>query len=540
MEFRRDNACMASEELKGSDLLTFGEAAEYAGVSLLDLRERLREAGVSAVWGWRAGSAIHLVTLESLQSTFPGLGDRRRLPNRSLKERGIEILPESPRAAAPNEPSKVKSEGGAAERQLIELHGEIEAAVNQNAKLIAELSDAGSGIDKVLGDAKGKSLQSPHASWVDSLRPSKPSSRDRVQQWNELEAQQRELDEERKRKQLRSWLITTLAAVCFIAVVSIKSKQLLLASSGPDAAPSMAGVDSERRPENINGQPSTELASPTTSSPMGLTPPGHESELLSSASNLVSFETASGTAPPTASEGEFAELSNSQPAPTEADAPVQLVPLAGEEVQDDSEEVQVDGEETVTTQPAVEVSPGASLAPLVLSKGPACLYAKLTAPGQELRAVLGPCIGPWNEKTHTVTGGFRHSGERYCRHHLIVAKDLGGSVDRARNVASYARKEGLLPPLVRLRVEHGAADLLQMRVGKWVESGFEAGLSGQHEVRQGDTEDHWSVRSWVRLQAKPGGKAELKRFQMELELGADKGRDRWVSFDWLPEEPSSK
>ncbi len=529
MGFRRDNACMASEELKGSDLLTFGEAAEYAGVSLLDLRERLRGAGVSAVWGWRAGSAIHLVTLESLQSTFPGLGDRRRLPNRSLRERGIEILPESPPVAAPSEPCETKSEGDAAERQLIELHGGIEEAVAQNAKLMAELSDAGSGIDKLLGDAQNKSPQSPHASWVDSLRRSKPSPKDRVRQWNELEAQQRELDEERKRKQLRSWLITTLAAVCFVAVVSIKSKDILMAGSGPDPAPNMAGVDSERRSEKIAGQLSTELAS----GPMGQMPPEHESELLSGVSNLVSFETASGTARPAASEGEFPELSNSQSVPAHANAPVQLVPLTGEQVQ-------VDGEEEVTTQPPADVSQGAPLAPLVLSKGPPCLYAKLTAPGQELRAVLGPCIGPWNEKSNTVTGGFRHSGERYCRHHLIVAKDLGGSVDRARNVASYARKEGLLPPLVRLRVEHGAADLLQTRVGKWVESGFEAGLSGQHEVRQGDTEDHWSIRSWVRLQAKPGGKAELKRFKMELELGADKGRDRWVSFDWLPEESSSK
>ncbi len=409
MGFRRDNACMASEELKGSDLLTFGEAAEYAGVSLLDLRERLRGAGVSAVWGWRAGSAIHLITLESLQSTFPGLGDRRRLPNRSLKERGIEILPESQPVAAPSEPCETKSEGDAGERHLIELHGDIEEAVAQNAKLMAELSDAGSGIDKVLGDAQGKVPQSPHASWVDSLRPSKPSSRDRVQQWHELEAQQRELDEERKRKQLRSWLITTLAAVCFVAVVSIKSKDLLLAGSGPDPAPSMAATDLERPPEKAAGQPSTELDS-LASGRLEQTPPGQESALLSSASDLVSFETASGTAHPAASEGEFPELPSSQSASTQADTPVQLVPLTGEELQIEEEEEE---EEEATTPPAAEASQDASLAPLVLSKGPACLYAKLTAPGQELRTVLGPCIGPWNEKTNTITGGFRHSGERY-------------------------------------------------------------------------------------------------------------------------------
>ncbi|MCA9002893.1 MAG: hypothetical protein KDB61_13295, partial [Planctomycetes bacterium] len=171
-----------------------------------------------------------------------------------------------------------------------------------------------------------------------------------------------------------------------------------------------------------------------------------------------------------------------------------------------------------------------------LSDEAPCRYGNLTGPGKELRGVLGPCMGPWNESTGMVAGGFRHGGERYCRHHLIVAKDLGGSVERARNVAQYAEKEGLLPPLVRLRVEHGAADLLQDRVGKWVESGFEAGLSGDHSVTRGAEADEWIIESWVRLQPEPGSQAHLRNFHMRVQLAALRGQDQVLEFRWIEGE----
>ncbi len=52
-------------------------------------------------------------------------------------------------------------------------------------------------------------------------------------------------------------------------------------------------------------------------------------------------------------------------------------------------------------------------------------------------------------------------------------------------------------------------------------------------MTQGSSEDRWKIESWVRLQAKPGDQAMLRHFAMEMDLAADKGRDRWASFTWI-------
>ncbi len=532
---------MASDELHGDDLLTFGEAAEYAGISLLDLRERLRGASVPAVWGWRAGSAVHLVTLESLQTLFPGLCDRRRLPNLSLSERGIEILPETPPSPEPDLPGRRNNplaRDSAPAAHLDDLHGEIREAAAQNAKLIAELSEVESGLGRILGGPQAPEPIAPLGGRLDPARTDKPRAIDKIQQWRDLETQRLESDVERRKKTLATWSKISILAVVFIAVVSLKSKDYLLASSGPHDDVEMPAID----PERVAHSPAID---DRDMDPLAVSSPlwgDEESEpLLSAGSGLVSFEMATGSAPSesaevSAEESSFEVQGLTPPAVASpaSESVATLVSPVGPRVPA-SELVQ-----EPTSEARSPVGPSYEFAALVTSQDAPCLFSKLTAPGNELRGVLGPCIGPWNEKAQAVSGGFRHSGERYCRHHLIVAKDLGGSVDRARNVARIARKEGLLPPLVRLRVEHGAADLLQTRVGKWVESGFEAGLSGQHLVTAQEGDDRWSIQSWVRLQAMPGGKAELKHFTMELQLAAKKGQDRWISFEWVQGDGSGE
>ena len=72
-------------------------------------------------------------------------------------------------------------------------------------------------------------------------------------------------------------------------------------------------------------------------------------------------------------------------------------------------------------------------------------------------------------------------------------------------------------------------------MGKWLESGFEAVVSGSHSLKQVKGTDRWKVRSWVRLRKGPET-TELRHFTMEFDLAADKGRDRLVSFEWQSPE----
>ncbi|MDF1838208.1 MAG: hypothetical protein P1V35_10090 [Planctomycetota bacterium] len=518
-------------------MLTFGEAAEYAGVSLLDLRERLRAASVPAVWGWRAGAAVHLIPLEGLQRTFPELASRTRVAGPSLAERGIELLPADkgadpgilPAGASqprPNPSSTPSPEGmgpapvqdHATGPELDRLYGEIEQAAAHNAKLMAELNDAGTGLNKLLEEIHVREQSAQRSTSIELPESDDSSATDKIQQWNQLEAEQRALEKSRRRSQHTSWGLTATFAALLVLVISLKSKWTLMAGQGPDPAPGMPQVDDQRM------LPLNELASADASNPV----------LVEEAAPLTMWDADEQAARMGANEG-LTSFEVATGGSTLVDPAEELIPPVSQARLEPSEELVPLQPEAAPEQQESTPDPRSHhpVQPLVLSQEPACLYGKLTAPGQDLRQVLGPCIGPWNEELQSVAGGFRHSGDRFCRHHLIVAKDLGGSVDRARNVATYAREEGLLPPLLRLRVEHGATDLLQKRVGKWVESGFEAGLSGQHTVSAGSQEGRWKIESWVRLQAEPGAQAKLRRFQMELDLALDKGRDAWVSFSWV-------
>ncbi|MFT4649193.1 MAG: hypothetical protein ACI9X4_002431 [Glaciecola sp.] len=540
---------MASGDLQGSDLLTFGEAAEYAGVSLLDLRERLRLAQVPAVWGWRAGAAVHLVPLKSLHATFPGLIGKARTRGPSLAERGIEVLPESkPQAAAESvqvheplveKPTLVDPRAPDAPAEnptsplLEKLYEEIEEAAAHNAKLMDELTEAGTGLNKLLGEIQLREQSASKPTPIILPDESKSVGQDKIEQWKQLEAEQQELENARRRGQHTSWGVTAILAAILVVGFSLKSKDILLASTDPDPASDLPGLDPERNHPADGLFPSDEnlAGNAAAQDPMTVWEADERESRMSSGTGLLSFAEALGV-----------HTVEVEPAViTLKDIPAPASPAEEPAVMQAESQVLRNPVPSITATPIAPETNRATvieqdLAPLVLSHEPACLYSKLTAPGQELRGVLGPCIGPWNPEIHSVAGGFRHLGERYCRHHLIVAKDLGGSVDRARNVATYAKAEGLLPPLVRLRVEHGASDLLQKRIGKWVESGFEAGLSGQHEVTAGPGQDLWVIKSWVRLQSEPGAQAKLQHFTMELQLAADKARDRWISFAWASEE----
>jgi hypothetical protein len=173
--------------------------------------------------------------------------------------------------------------------------------------------------------------------------------------------------------------------------------------------------------------------------------------------------------------------------------------------------------------------------PLAEGAEPACLYYAATRPGSELRSLLGPCSGRWNPSRQAIAATVHRGQAAYCRHHHFFATTLGGSVERARQVARFAEQEGLLAPLVKLRVDRAGSAFLRRRVEDWIESGFEAGLAGagaQHELERGEGEDAWSLRSWVRY-FDVGGLEHRRAFRMDLVLGDGARGDRLVDFAWL-------
>jgi hypothetical protein len=103
---------------------------------------------------------------------------------------------------------------------------------------------------------------------------------------------------------------------------------------------------------------------------------------------------------------------------------------------------------------------------------------------------------------------------------------------RASEMAMVAKAEGLLSPLLGLRVERSAASMIREEVPVWIQSGFESGLLGvEHLVEPMDTADHWRVRSWVRYLDFAG--VEMKRrFELRLALGDGPRGDVVLSLEW--------
>jgi hypothetical protein len=106
---------------------------------------------------------------------------------------------------------------------------------------------------------------------------------------------------------------------------------------------------------------------------------------------------------------------------------------------------------------------------------------------------------------------------------------------RARELAVVAKIEGLLSPLLSLRVERSAASMLREEVPVWIQSGFESGLLGVgHIVEPMAAADHWRVNSWVRYVDFAGVEIQ-KRFRLSLALGDGPRGDVLLSLRWAEE-----
>jgi hypothetical protein len=186
--------------------------------------------------------------------------------------------------------------------------------------------------------------------------------------------------------------------------------------------------------------------------------------------------------------------------------------------------------------PPMVVAPGSAILGTSLGEseevGVSCLYFAVTRPGMESRELIGPCHGAWSPRLGAVTASHHRGEHSVCRGHDHFDRTMGGSIVRAREMAMVAKSEGLLSPLLSLRVERSAASMLREEVPVWIQSGFEAGLLGVgHIVEPMETTDHWRVRSWVRYMDFAG--VEMRRnFELLLALGDGPRGDVVLSLEW--------
>lgn len=173
--------------------------------------------------------------------------------------------------------------------------------------------------------------------------------------------------------------------------------------------------------------------------------------------------------------------------------------------------------------------PGRSMASASLAPrfaGTACTWWAMTQPGADLRPVLGPCKGPWDDSQEAVVGLHRDGSQALCSHHLRFVRELGGDLEAELASALAAREGGLPPPLLAMRIDGAARALIRERVGRWLESGFETGRDHQLTSLGGD---RWGLRTWVVAAQEDGDLARL-RVELELSLADGPHQDTLESF----------
>lgn len=160
-----------------------------------------------------------------------------------------------------------------------------------------------------------------------------------------------------------------------------------------------------------------------------------------------------------------------------------------------------------------------------------CFFYAETARGGELRSVLGPCFGEWNDEAAAAPGNHRHAGRSYCRHHHYFGRAYDGSLTTASRDAAFAVSEGMLPPFVRQRVGYGALVLLSQAVPDQLACGLENRFGGDLAITRLSEPDTYAVESW----SITGSAEDHRRGEFRMELSVDGGAvgDVLLGFEWL-------
>lgn len=512
------NGCVTGTSQSDS-LLTIGEAAEQAGIALLELREHIRSGRLATVRGQRLGDELPLISLHALVYLYPSAARRRRRPLGTLAERGIAVLgqksglepklgtglppgaerrrpqaaPEAPQATPglDAKPGKQAGLGQAGpddspapdldlgveklEQEIARLREEVSAARDQNQSLLIDIDSASEEAQRVLDGAKGPALH-------------RRKNRDRSRREQaELDSA---LDGVGAGRSNMGWFVALAGLVVAAMLIGWLRNPVHAASIAPEPP----ALDPDHQRESIvvrtlrdGAALERNLAAQRRARARKI-----NQELVDPAAAKVAAAGA-----PSLGDGQ-----GEVPAGAEPEAPA------------------TDGPQ----------GPADALLPALVSTGEACEMYPLAGVGQPLRDVLGPCLGAWNPAEKGVVGVHRQDGKHWCLHHTVMARDLGGSIVRAKEIAEFAIKDGLVPPLLQLRVDRAAAGFLEARTGTWIESGFESGSGSDHRVSRLASRDRWKVESWVRVPAEGG--AVRRSFRMQVELNGSEWLDRELEFEW--------
>jgi hypothetical protein len=164
-----------------------------------------------------------------------------------------------------------------------------------------------------------------------------------------------------------------------------------------------------------------------------------------------------------------------------------------------------------------------------------CHYYAMTKAGEELRDILGPCLGTWSAELEAPIGVHRMQGRAVCSQHRFVLAALDGSLEDARRDARAAREQGLVPPLVKMRVQRRGVDLLKREVPTWLESGMEGLTQDETKLLALPDADTFAVESWVTFRDDDGD-SKRRPFRIELRVNDGPGGDTLIGFEWLKED----
>lgn len=458
-------------------LLTLGEAAELLGMPDMELGQAIRAGELAATAGWRRGRLTRLVRAGDLVAVNPDV------EGASLPERvEVELADLSTTDVRPaDEPVPDSSPEGGEEgegdlgHELSDLRDQVRSTREDNHRLLTQLVESGQEVQGLF----------------ERLRDDEERYR------SELAAERQE--HERDNRALRHIRRTrTAMAIAFLVVLGVLIRTVALDDSAVHAG--------EAEEDQVADVPSGDTAGPDASA-AGATEEGEGSSPESDAAG-------SGSADP--------DVTESQAVESAATDSSDIEPSDHEQAPDE------------LTSPVPEASEPESLSLAPAPPGePPCDFHSVTRPGSELRELLGPCAGAWSENHKAIAATTRRSEGAFCRHHAFFVTSLDGSIEGARELARLSEQEGLVAPLLDLRVDRAGTAFLRRKVDEWIQSGFEAGLVGgeDHRLESLEEPDRWRVHSWVRY-LDFGGVEHRRRFVMELELSDGPSGDLLHRFEW--------
>lgn len=496
------NGCVADTKDEKT-LLTIGEAAELAGVALLDLRRHIRAGRLKTTRAQRLGDELDLLSLKQLIHVCPSAGRREYRPELSLRERGIELvvrdmqvpqlLPLKPHLEPEAKPLEAREPAPAEERALPQVGLEVEQLERQIEALKAQVQRARERNQSLLQKLEMAGADAP-LGLDDEAQPALRRSRFRDRVQGEYVSLDRKLSEVGGGSSAAAWLVGSAAVVSGLLLVMWARSPVYAAASVP----------------NI---PRADQARERQSAVLG-----------------ALLESAAASRRAAEREGSMAVLPALESEPDAVPDPVAVVAQVPERI---SPKAAVETPEQTPLEPEpLELAAKIEAEPAAVSSGDPCEMFPLTSAGQPLREVLGPCLGPWNPTEEAVVGSHRRGGKTWCRQHFVIASELGGSVVRAKQIADFARREGLTPPLMQMRIDLAAQASLTEHAGAWIESGFESGTPMDHTAVRQEGRDCWRLDSWVRL-ADEQGHVNRRIFRVQLALGGAEYLDRVLDFEWL-------